>query len=84
MLFLFLLTNVLIVVSKSVVSRFGSNSHVGLNQYLFAVHHVPEAGQSVDTHVHVLVLDGPHGELQGCGQVTAAGRQLDHTSSFMG
>lgn len=45
-----------------------------LSVYLVAVHHVPEAGQRVDPHVHVLMLDGSHGELQCGSQVTAAGR----------
>lgn len=48
-----------------------------LSVYLVAVHHVPEAGQRVDPHVHVLMLDGSHGELQCGSQVTAAGRQLE-------
>lgn len=43
---------------------------------LLAVHHVPEAGQRVNPDVNVLVLNGPHGQLQRCSQVTAAGRQL--------
>lgn len=44
--------------------------------YLLAVHHVPEAGQRVNSDVNILVLNGPHGQLQRCSQVTAAGRQL--------
>lgn len=41
------------------------------------MHHVPEAGQSVDPHIHVLVLNGSHRQLQSGGQVAAAGRQLN-------
>lgn len=44
--------------------------------YLVVVHHVSEAGQGMNPHIDVLMLDGPHGELQRRGQVTAAGRQL--------
>lgn len=44
--------------------------------YLLAVHHVSEAGQCMNPDVNVFMLHGPHGELQRCGQVTAAGRQL--------
>lgn len=47
--------------------------------YLLAVHHVPEAGERVDPDVHVLVLNGPHGQLQRCGQVAAAHRQLQRS-----
>lgn len=44
--------------------------------YLLAVHHVSEAGQCMYPDVNVFMLHGPHGELQRCGQVTAAGCQL--------
>lgn len=44
--------------------------------HLVAVHHVSEAGQRMDPYVHVLVLNSSHWELQSCGQVAAAGRQL--------
>lgn len=54
-------------------ARSGSAEQLG---YLVAVHHVPEAGQSMDPHVHVLVLNGSHGELQRRRQIAAAGGQL--------
>lgn len=44
--------------------------------YLLAVHHVSEAGQGMNPYVNVFMLNGPHGELQRCDQVTAAGCQL--------
>lgn len=44
--------------------------------YLVLVHHILQAGESMDAYIHVLVLDGPHGELQCCLQVCALGRLL--------
>lgn len=49
---------------------------VGTPAHLIAVRHVPEAGQCVNPDVDVFVLNGLHGQLQRCGEVTAARRQL--------
>lgn len=47
-----------------------------MSVYLLAVHHVSEAGQRMNPDVNVFMLHGPHGQLQRCSQVTAAGCQL--------
>lgn len=49
---------------------------VGTPAHLIAVHHVPEAGQCVNPDVNVFVLNGLHGQLQRCGEVTTACCQL--------
>lgn len=44
--------------------------------HLVLVHHLLQAGEGVDAHVHILMLDGPHGQLQLHLQVRAFGGLL--------